>query len=259
MSTHVYLSLIPEGLIASMLSPEEFGSYYAMGSKKRSRGQAIYFEVDRDQLDEQVFPLQKIDELCVAHPDGMPKRSLYLGIYRVLGRVPRTALRALYLATDDGRVLGIEPQSFEPHPEEVLHLYQELCPVSPRVVSTLNPPAFARHITNPEERVHVPRIAFCDLSLGDLHRDPDSARVDNLPYTNIGHLRDCLRELRAKPDKKMKTVLRQMTSEVLFRTVRHAFFVGDQEGITAFPLPSQDQLEREHYAWWRSAQMTFGQ
>ena len=42
MTIHFYLSLIPEALIASMLSPEEFGNYYAVGSKKKSRGQAMF-------------------------------------------------------------------------------------------------------------------------------------------------------------------------------------------------------------------------
>ena len=46
MAVHFYLSLIPEALIASMLTPEEFGTYYAVGIQKKSRGQAIFFEVD---------------------------------------------------------------------------------------------------------------------------------------------------------------------------------------------------------------------
>ena len=49
MKIHYYLSLIPDSLIASMLPPEEFGSYYALGSHKRSRGQAIFFEIDPDK------------------------------------------------------------------------------------------------------------------------------------------------------------------------------------------------------------------
>ncbi len=44
MTVHLYLSMLPEALIASMLSPEEFGIYYAVGSQKKSRGQAIFFE-----------------------------------------------------------------------------------------------------------------------------------------------------------------------------------------------------------------------
>ena len=32
MTVHLYLSFIPEALIASMLPPEEFGDYYAVGA-----------------------------------------------------------------------------------------------------------------------------------------------------------------------------------------------------------------------------------
>ena len=46
MSKHLYLSLIPEALIASMLSPAEFGSYYAVGTTRKQRGQAMFIEID---------------------------------------------------------------------------------------------------------------------------------------------------------------------------------------------------------------------
>jgi hypothetical protein len=258
MAIYVYLSLIPESLISSMLPPEEFGSYYAVGTKKRSRGQAIFFEVDREQLDEQYFPLETIEKRCVPHEDGTPKRTLYLSVYRALEHVPLTALKALHLTTDDGRVLSVDARPYEAKSTDGIHLYQEFCPVTPRVVSRLDPAGFVKFITDPANSVHVPRIAFCDLRLGDLQRDPDTASAEDLPYANIGHLRDCVRELKGAPTKQTKTVIRQMTSDVLFRTVRHGFFAGDQTGIVSFPFPSREQLEREHHAWWRSAQNTFG-
>jgi hypothetical protein len=258
MAVYLYLSLVPQALIASMLPPDEFGLYFAVGSAKRSRGQAIYFSVDRAALDPKDFPLAEADERCVPHPNGAPKTSVYLSIYRALERVPRTALTALHLATDDGRVLTLEPAEFEPDEEDRAHLYQELSPVNPRVVSSLDPAGFAAFLTDPKQPICVPRIVFTELTLGNLKLDPDSQHIDNLPYPNIGHLRDCLKELKADPDKPTKMVLRQMTQEVLFRTVRNGFFVGDPSGITAFPMPSKDILEREHLAWWRSAQTAFG-
>jgi len=258
MATYLYLSIIPEALVASMLPPDDFGLYYAIGSAKRSRGQAIFFSVDRDALDRADFPLDEIDARCVPHPDGSPKLSIYLSIYRVLERVPREALTALHLATDDGRVLTVKPTQFVPDGENRAHLYQEFCPVTPRIVSRLNPAEFGASITDGSHHVSVPRIAFAELTLGNLKNNAEHPDVDNLPYPNIGHLRDCLRELAFGSDKATKTVLRQMTDEVLFRTIRNGFFVADADGITAFPLPSRDALEREHLAWWRSAQTTFG-
>lgn len=259
MTIHHYLSLIPEALIASMLPPDEFGLYYAVGGSKRSRGQALFFSVDPERLDPAAFPLDEARERCVPHGDGSPKTSVYLAIYRALERVPLDALTALHLTTDDGRTLTLSPRPFEPDEERRAHLYQEFCPVTPRVVSRLDPAEFTSFITDASQPVSVPRIVFAELTLGELKRDPDSPHIDNLPYPNIGHLRDCLRELASEDGKPTKTVLRQMTQEVLFRTVRNGFFVGDAQGIVAFPMPSRDALEREHLAWWRSAQMSFGQ
>ncbi len=258
MSTYLYLSLIPEALVASMLPPDDFGLYYAIGTAKRSRGQAIFFSIDRDKLSSDDFPLSEIEARCVPHADGRPKTSIYLSIYRVLERVPRDALLALHLATDDGRVLTLDPKPFIADGEERSHLYQEFCPVNPRIVSRLNPGEFTDFITDASRNVTLPRIVFAELTLGNLKNDPDHTNIDNLPYPNIGHLRDCLRDLAQAPVQSTKTVLRQMTQEVLYRTIRNGFFVGDASGITAFPLPSNDALEREHLAWWRSAQTSFG-
>ena len=44
MAVHLYLSTIPEALIASMLTPMDFGAYYAVGMEKKSRGQAQYLQ-----------------------------------------------------------------------------------------------------------------------------------------------------------------------------------------------------------------------
>ena len=48
MTVHLYLSLIPEALIASMLPPEEFGVYYTVGYSKKQAAQAMFVELDPD-------------------------------------------------------------------------------------------------------------------------------------------------------------------------------------------------------------------
>jgi hypothetical protein len=69
MAVHLYLSLIPEALIASMLEPDEFGAYYAIGSEKKSRGQAIFFEID-PQFRGSGFQVDEAIQRCVPHEDG---------------------------------------------------------------------------------------------------------------------------------------------------------------------------------------------
>jgi len=230
MKTYLYFQLIPESLIASMIPPEEFGNYLAVGTKKRTRGQAMFFEVD-PSLQSDYFPLKNIEKKCVPHPDGTPKHSVYLSIYRVLEHLPLSALGNLYLTTDDGRVLAIEQQKYEPPEKKELHLYQELCPVIPRIASTYEPLEFCRFVTDQSHPVSVPKLAFAELILNGLSTDPVHASVDNLPYLHVDHLRDILVMLQNRHDKPTKTVIRYWSGDILYRTIKNGFFVGDQKEL----------------------------
>ncbi len=256
MNKYLYLSVTPEALICSMLPPEEFGSYLAVGSKKRSRGQAIFFEVDMD-LAGDLAPAEYIEQRCVPHKDGSPKCSLYLSIYRVLERVPLKALKKLYLATDDGRVLGLEKANYVVDEKPGLHLYQELSPVTPRIASNLPPGKFLQYVTNPDHRVSVPVLFFVELQLNGVANDPIAGPAENLPYANIPHLRDCLAGLMHDKDKNTKTVVRFFNGDVLYRTCKNGFFIGNNQEMIYYPFPTREELELTHYVWWRSA-LTLG-
>ena len=77
MSLHLYFSLIPEALIASMLPPEEFGQYYATGHKFKSKGQALFFEIDPTYRHE-YFDIDGCYARCVPKASGAPKNSIYV-------------------------------------------------------------------------------------------------------------------------------------------------------------------------------------
>lgn len=252
MKKYLYLSLTPEALIASMLPPNEFGTYLAVGTKKRTRGQAIFFEIDRDKLDDH-FPLDLIDKRCVPKADGKPKRSVYLSIYRVLEHTPLKAFKNLYLVTDDGRVLELEQGKYEMKSNNKLYLYQQLCPVSPMIASIANPPNFIKILTDQTRPVSVPKIAFVELDLGELANDPKEGKVDDLPYPNIHHLRDCLIQLTNKPDKPSKTVIRIFKDDLFYRMCKTGFFVGNKDDFLFYPFPSIEELNEKHHVWWRSA------
>jgi hypothetical protein len=98
MDTYLYLSLVPEALIASQLPPDKFGQYYATGHAYRSKGQALFFEVDL-AFRSDFFDIDQALAHCVAHPDGRPKNSVYVSTYRVIEHVPARALGQLYLTT----------------------------------------------------------------------------------------------------------------------------------------------------------------
>lgn len=257
MKPYLYLSLIPESLIASHLAPEEFGSYLSVGSQKRSRGQAIYFKLT-DAYAEATFKKLGLDA-GLGRTAGEPlRRSAYLNIYRVLEQTPIDALETLYLTTDDGRVLTLKQGSYHQDLAPRFHLYQEFCPVSPRIISTLEPKAYAQEITDPSKPISLPALVYTELKLEQMAEDPE-AKVQNLPYTSIEHMRDCMRELKAKPNKKMKTVVRNFHQDLLYRTLRGGFYVATVGGgFRYFPMPSREELETTYYPWWRSALSSFG-
>ncbi len=252
MAFHLYLSMFPESLVASMLPPEEFGAYLAVGTQKRSRGPAIYFEVT-GRLPQGQFDLADAERRCVPHMNGEPRRSVYLSIYRVMEHVPAEALGDLYLTTEDGRVLRRAASSSLPTFSQRYYFYQELGPVYPRIVSSLNPRSFSEFITDQKNKLRVPRLLFADLRLGELAENPESGNIRDLPYSHVEHLRDCLAQLRAGSGKPTKTVDRMPAMEVPWRTVEHGFFLAEPGAVRYYPLPTPKELQTTYYEWWRSA------
>lgn len=250
MTIHLYLSLIPEALVASHLPPEEYGAYLALGPKKRSHGQAIFFKLSDAYAQKRLESYPGVAELR----DGRLRRSAYLSIHRVLEQTPLDAIESLHLTTNDGHVLTLLPGEYQPNPGPRFHLYQEFCPVTPRVVSMMEPKEFAATITDTTQPVSLPALAFAELILDRLGDDPEASGVDNLPYGSIEHIRDCLRELRAKQTKSTKLVVRHLEQDVLFRTILGGFYIASQGGgFRFFPMPTKDELETTYYTWWRSA------
>jgi hypothetical protein len=254
MDTFLYLSLIPESLVVSMLSPAEFGTYLATGTKKRSREQAMYFAL-RSDFQSDYFDLAKARQACVPHPDGQPKHSIYVSTYRVLEHVLLEGVDSLWLATRDGRTLELEQQNLPSAFEGEYHLYQELCPVHPLIATRLDPVKFCGFITDPRVSVSLPKICFAELELAGLANDPHSTDVENLPYEHLEHLKDCLDEL-ATRQKISKTINRIQPEHVPFRCVKSGFFIGDQTTVLYYPFPSAHDMEAHHHQWWRSAALS---
>ena len=254
MTVHLYLSLIPEALIASMLSPEEFGAYYAVGTQKKSRGQAIFFEID-PKFHNDFFHTKEGLERCVPHEDGSLKASIYISVYRVLENIPMDVIQRLYLSTQDGRTLGIDKSKQIPEESGGLHLYREISPVSPLVVSSLAPKDFYELIVkNPTSLIKLPAVCFAELRLNELADDPQNGEVGDLPYQNMEHLRNCLVSLKTK-SVMTKMVDRLPSNGIPFRTLKNGFFVGNKKKMLFFPLPNEKELVDMHYQWWRSATM----
>lgn len=250
MEKYYYLVITPESFIASHLAPEEFGHYLSVGTKKRLRSQNIYFELDPKKMKD--IPQDYIDKKLVPYPSGELKRSVFFGIYRVLEQTPLAALKKLYLATDDGKVLSLESTKFEETESDEVHLYQQFNPITTRVASKLLPHEFIQFLTDPKKPVSTPKVFFAELLLNELATDPN-APLSNLPYPNPDHLRECLLKLNETKGKLTKTVLRFMRNDISYRTIKNGFFVGEKKYYLFYPFPSVEEMEAKHFSWWRSA------
>ncbi len=250
MKNYYYLVFTPESLIASHLPPFEFGNYLSVGTKKSTHGQNIFFEIDPEKMNN--LPHDYITSKLVPYPNGEPKRSVYFGIYRILEKTPLAALKNLYLATDDGKVLELQSSDFEEKESEEIHLYQQFNPITTRVASKLSPDEFVQFLTDTTKPVSTPKLFFVELLLNELAWDVN-APLNNLPYSNPDQLRECLIKLNETHSKVTKTVLRLVRGEISFRTIKTGFFIGEHDRYLYYPFPSVKELESKHYSWWRSA------
>lgn len=251
MKSYYYLVFTPESLIASHLSPFDFGNYLSVGTKKRIRGQNIYFELDPEKMDD--LPQDYIASKLIPYPSGEPKRSVYFGIYRILEKTPIEAIKNLYLATDDGKVLEISPSDFtESETADEVHLYQQFNPITTRVASKLSPTEFIEFLTDTSKPVSTPKLFFAELRLNELATNPN-APLHNLPYPNPDHLRECLIKLSETQGKLTKTVLRFFRGDISYRTIKSGFFIGALDHHLFYPFPTINELESKYFSWWRSA------
>jgi hypothetical protein len=252
MSLYIYLCITPEALIGSMLPPAEFGAYLATGTRKRNRGQAIYFALDLASVKDTI-DMDYLNRRCVAQPDGSPKHTVYLSVYKVLESIPMKAFRNLYLATDHGIVLELKPAFYDKNMEikHNLHLYQELCPVTPQIASDLTPAEFLKVLTDGSMQIWFPKLFFVELKLGELAANPLNGSAEHLPYSHVGHLRDCL-EILKKEEKKMKTVVRFYNGDLLYRSIASGFYLGAKEEMIHYPYPAMAELEKTNYDFFRT-------
>jgi hypothetical protein len=255
MQQRLYLSLMPEALIASMLDPEDFASYYAVGSDGTGQGEAVFVEVDPGFRDP-ALPIDAALKRCVPHADGQPKHTVYVSAYRVMERVPLSALGRLFLVTRDGRCLALERGKVPAIDATGLHFYKELAPTRPEVVSTLGPRAFYELIVGKREPFPaLPAIAFVELRLGELATDPLNGGVGDLPYENIRHLRSVLSALKGK-HVAAKIFERCGSSDLSFRMILGGVYVGKADtDLALYPFPNAADLKANHRDFWKSANL----
>jgi hypothetical protein len=253
METRFYLSVFPlEALIASQLTPDQFGSYMATGSKNGSYERIMFIEVEGGFGSD--FDWDYAAERCVQHADGSPKHSVWMSAYRALEHTPIDKMKSMFLTTKDGRTLEVPPADFvPPATKRDFNVYLELCPIHPLVVSELDPQGFASYMTDPKNHVHVPKVIFADLKTIDFDDPENTGNIGRIYDRNIEHLKDCISAVVDNPDKPNKNVERSLVESFDYQTIQEGIYVGDGEKLAVYRLPSVEELRKNHYDWARSA------
>jgi len=255
---HLYLILFPnEALVASQLTPEEFGMHYSVGSSRHFNGKVIFVELDIEFR----HPFLRIDEYLKYTESGIPgrpKRTKFVKSYRVLEHMDFSALRKLYLVTTDGGVLGLDrgPQPSYLGDESRVRLYQEICPLRLLVASSLDPQQFGHYITEETWSKGAPRIFFTKYNIDVAATVTDNAvhayNMGPLPNVNPTNLPTAFKELQEDLTKKTKTVsLNPNLDFMSYKSIKQGFwFSGGQETVF-YRMPGIDELREKHSAWWR--------
>jgi hypothetical protein len=254
---HLYLILYPnEALVASQLSPDEFGKHYCVGSARHFYGKVIFAEVDIHYRHEYLNIDNYLPQAESGIP-GRPKRTKFVKSYRVLEHIDLQALRQLFLVTTDGAVLGLD-RSEEPTTYSLagVRLYQEICPLRLLVASTLDPRRFGLYITSETWSKGAPKIFFTqyDIDVEAVVGDNQVAafNMGPLPKVNPTNLPTALKELQADPDKKTKTVSLNPNIDIMsYKTIKRGFWFTDGKSTLFYRMPGMDELREKHNSWWR--------
>lgn len=253
MSVYYYLSVFPtEALIASQLNPTQFGAYMATGAKKGSAEQIIFIEVTGEFGD--TFDWKYAKEQCTPHKDGSLKHSVYLSVYRVLEHIPLYQLGNMYLTTRDGRVLELGQGDYQkPSDTKGYFVYQELCPINPVIVSTLAPAEFGAKLTDPKEKISMPKIIYCDMKVINLADPEHTGNIGSVYDNKIPHLMNCIESVTTSADKVNKTLDRSHVESFSFQIIKEGIYISDGKATVMYRMPALEEIKQIDYDWGRSA------
>ncbi len=254
MEVYYYLTVFPsEALIASQLNPQHFGSYMATGSRKGAAERLIFVEIDPGFGD--YFEWNYAAERTVPHANGDPKHSVYLSVYRALEHTPVDSMKSMYLTTKDGRTLPLQQEEYSNSSSRDFRVYKEMCPVHPVIVSTLAPREFCTYLTDPQVKISVPKLVFADLKTPNLENPDYSGNIGNMYSNKIAHLMECIASVRNAKAKRNKTFDRSHVESFTFQVIDSGIFIGCQDKIIFYRMPSIEEIKEIDYDWGRSAQL----
>jgi hypothetical protein len=253
----LYVLLHPTtALIGSQLAPDELARHYTIGPTRHYRGKVVFAEVDPAFRN----PYFRIDAAVAElkpHEDGRPKATKFISCYRVLEHIDLSALKNVYLSSEEGHCLELEPR---PHPGpdgEGESIYAEISPLRMLVLSRLDFGEFGRFITDPDNSIGAPRFLYTqlDLNVSEFIAEYEQNPFMQPPIANLhpAILRDAVMELRTAGYKSNKGLsLRSNLDNVSYKLIKKGFMFASQNDQRFYPIPSLAEIEKRNLKFWRS-------
>lgn len=258
---HLYVIMHPNhALVASQLEPIEFGKQYSVGTKRYYQGKILFAEVDISYRND-FLPIEEYLEKTVAHPDGSPKHTKIIASYRVLEHLDLDAIGDLYCVTVTGQTLKISKADYSGSESQAgsgqVKILQEINPLQLLVATTLDHKSFGAQMTSGNNPKGAPKLFFTQIDfdvesfLEEWEKNPFLHTP--IPDVHPQKLASALDYLRTSSDDRTATIgLASVFDKVFYRKLTKGFFLSHGENMNYYPFPSHDELERDHYTWYRS-------
>jgi len=254
---HLYAIMYPnQALVASQLEPHDFGKHYAVGSSRYYSGKIIFVEVDVN-FRNPYFEIDRALEKTVEHPDGTPKHTKFICTYRTLEHLDFQAFRSLYAVNVEGHALQIDKAPYTAvNDPGLIRIFQELNPQRFLVASTYDQRDFGRILTQSGYSKGCPKIMFCqiDLTIDQYLKDIETNPFLPPPIPGVHPLKlsNTILALRKQVSKAFKTIsLDSAFGQISYNRLRHGFWFTHQDEMLFYPLPSMQELQRNHFHWFR--------
>ncbi|RKX94074.1 MAG: hypothetical protein DRP59_01150 [Spirochaetes bacterium] len=253
----LYMILYPnEALVASQLSPEMFARHYTAGSSRHYSGKVIFAELDSTFRND-YFKIDEIMKVVVPHEDGTPKATKFISSYRVLEHVDFSALRMLYITSQEGYCLGLAPGACDDDMKDHVALYAEISPMRMLVLSEMNKKDFGNYITDPQNNKSAPKQFFTQLDIDVVDFvnkfEQNPFEPSPIPELHPSTIRDGFYELKKYPAKHNKGLsLSSSLDNFSYKLIRNGFaFAGGGECLH-YQFPDYKTIEKDHYKFWRT-------
>ena len=253
----LYMILYPnQALVASQLDPDMFAKHYTSGSSRHYSGKVIFAAIDKNYRND-YFSIDEVLRKTVPHEDGSPKATKFISSYRVLEHVDFSAIGTLYVTTQEGHCLGLNPGACNGSIDEDVVLYAEIAPMRMLVLSEMHKKDFGDYITSPKNSKSAPKQFYTqfDIDIVDFVNkfEQNPFEPSPIPTLHPSTIRDGFYELKKYSGKHNKGLsLSSNLDSFSYKLIKNGFAFSGGGECLFYEFPDYKTIEKEYYKFWRT-------